>query len=147
MTAKDRTGMVRRLGVAAALALGVFATAQAPALAAQAAQVTVTPSQNLTDGQSVTVSVTGAQPGTEYFIGLCGSVNGAEACDPSSAKTYRTDAAGNASFAFVVHKSFQGVSPTGEVVGSVDCAATACSVGTGRPGEDIGNVQLGFVRN
>ncbi|MEU1375098.1 enediyne antibiotic chromoprotein [Streptomyces triculaminicus] len=141
-----RTGPLPGLGAAAALALGLCVAAQAPALAVQAAQITVTPSENLNDGQSVTVSVSGAQPGAEYFVGQCAKVNGADACNWGSATPYRTDDKGAATFQLVVNKAFQGKSPTtGEVVGPVDCAAVQCYVDSGGPNEHIGQVRLSFA--
>ncbi|MFI9203883.1 enediyne antibiotic chromoprotein [Streptomyces sp. NPDC053048] len=144
MNRKFSSRLLPKLATTAVLALGVSVAAQAPALAAEA-QISVTPSDDLTDGQTVTVTVTDADPDTEYFIGQCGTVQRAQACDADTGTIYRTDDEGMAAFPFVVHRTFLGETPEGRRVGAVDCTTVRCYIGTGKPGEDLGNVQIHFA--
>ena len=73
-----------KAGAVAGLAVGL-ALAVAPAASAAAAGMTVTPSTGLTNGASVSVSVTGFGANETVFIGQCAYVGGEPAC-PSGTK-------------------------------------------------------------
>ncbi|WP_433241287.1 enediyne antibiotic chromoprotein [Streptosporangium sp. CA-135522] len=130
--------MLSKIGVAAALALGLATAFQSAAgaavpAAASAAAVSLTPSTNLADGDTVAVSATGLSPNTVYHVGQCAFVqSGAIACNQPQSVDVTTDANGAATTSIVVRRTFQGLAGSeGTPAGTVDCAAVACSIGLG----------------
>ncbi|MEW2064926.1 MULTISPECIES: enediyne antibiotic chromoprotein [unclassified Streptomyces] len=142
MSLRHMSRRASRFGVVAVASIGLAAAAQSAAFAAPS--FSVSPATGLSDGQSVSVSVSGAAAGETYYIAQCAPVGGQDACDPATATSFTTDASGAASFSFVVHKSYTGSTPGGTPVGSVDCATDACNLGAGNSGLDLGHVALTF---
>ena len=110
---------------------GQTAAQAAPAeQAAAAPSVTVTPSTGLTDGQRVTVAVTGLTP--EAAVGQCTYAEEGPVCNPGSWVQFRTND-GNGSTTVPVRQSFEGytVAEDGTFAywGTVDCTRLACVVG------------------
>ncbi|WP_181009567.1 enediyne antibiotic chromoprotein [Streptomyces sp. SM11] len=126
----------------AVASLGLAAAAQSVAFAAPA--FSVSPASGLSDGQSVSVSISGASAGETYYIAQCAPVGGQDACNAATATSFTTDASGAAAFTFVVKKTYTGSTPEGTPVGAVDCAAAACNLGAGNSGLDLGHVALDF---
>ncbi|GAB2453365.1 enediyne antibiotic chromoprotein [Streptosporangium sandarakinum] len=141
---QKKTGLFAKLGVAAAVAVGGMALVSQPSAFAAASGFSVTPATGLSDGASVTASVTGAAAGDQVTILQCATVNDQLACNPATVKTVTVDGAGSASVPFVVRKSFQASTPEGAAVGSVDCSVTACYVSAGNPKGLLGSTQLSF---
>ncbi|GAA3262628.1 enediyne antibiotic chromoprotein [Nonomuraea helvata] len=134
-----------RFGVAAVVvAGGLTLAAQPAAFAAAAPGVSVTPSTGLSDGGTVTVAITGAGANEQYLVSQCATVNDKLACNVEAGKTVTTDASGSSSASLTVRKSFQGVTPEGTPVGTVDCATTTCSVGAGNQTVYLGSQQISF---
>ncbi|GAA4447476.1 enediyne antibiotic chromoprotein [Phytohabitans houttuyneae] len=113
-----------------AMALAGQSAAQAAEPEAAAASISVSPSTGLTDGQSVTASVTGLSP--EAAVGQCTFVSNDVVCDPGSWVQFPTSG-GNGSSALTVHQSFEGftVAEDGTFAywGTVDCTVLPCVVG------------------
>lgn len=142
MKLNHRTRRAAKFAGVAAAAFGLSMAVQPAALAAPA--LSVSPSSGLSHGQSVTVSISGAAPSQTYFIGQCATVAGHNACDAATATQVTTDAAGAASVSFKVSKTYAGSTPEGTPVGTVDCAATSCTIGAGNAALDLGNVAISF---
>ncbi|GIH99278.1 enediyne antibiotic chromoprotein [Planobispora takensis] len=141
---QNKSRLLTKLGIATAVALGGLTLASQPAAFAAAPGFSVSPATGLTDGATATVTVTGAAAGTEFSIVQCATVNDQLACNGDTVKTVTTDAAGSADTAFVVRKTFQGATPTGASVGTVDCAATTCFVSVGNETAFLGSQALTF---
>ncbi|MEZ0071431.1 enediyne antibiotic chromoprotein [Planotetraspora sp. GP83] len=141
-----KTSLLSKLGVATAVMVGGLTLASQPsAFAAAAPSFSVTPSTGLSDGNNVTVSITGAGPGEKFSVIQCATVNAQLACNGETAKTVTADASGSVSSSFVVRRSFQGTAPeSGTPVGPVDCATTACYVSAGNQSVFLGSQPISF---
>ncbi|MCW3818942.1 enediyne antibiotic chromoprotein [Micromonospora sp. DR5-3] len=117
--------------VAGVAALSFFAAA--PALADPTAEpsVSVNPSTDLKDGQSVTVSGAGYTAGQDFYVVQCGELQGAEVCDWVYGPAGVVDADGKVAALLNVKATFIGYDENGDEVGPVDCTAagSACTVG------------------
>ncbi|MFD3658519.1 enediyne antibiotic chromoprotein [Streptomyces sp. NPDC058620] len=142
MSLRHMSRRATKFGVVAVASIGLAAAAQSVAFAAPS--FAVSPASGLSDGQSVSVSISGAAAGETYYIAQCAQVGGQDACNAATATSFTTDASGAASFTFVVRKSYAGSTPEGTPVGAVDCAAAACNLGAGNTGLDLGHVALSF---
>jgi len=131
-------GLVTKLGLTSALALGLAAAVgSVPAQAADAA-VTVTPSTGLVDGQTVSVDATGLTPNSGQDLGECTLTPAQEAACTSLGST-TSDASGSASASVTVHKTFDAYVGT-TFYGTVDCAAVDfCFIGISDTGNSGGN--------
>jgi hypothetical protein len=143
MTVK-KAKLLTRVGVSSAFALGLALTFQPGPASALA--VSVTPSTNLVDGQSVTVSGTGLTPGTVYHIGECAPVDSTIACNQPEGVDVTADSAGTATATLTVRKTFVGLvgAPPGTPVGTIDCGTQACLVGFGDDAGNGGGVPISF---
>jgi hypothetical protein len=142
---QKKIGLLAKFGVATAVvAGGLTLAAQPAAFAAAAPGFSVTPATGLSDGSKVTVAITGAAAGEQFAVVQCATVNTALACNKATATMVTTDASGSNSSPFTVHKSFQGVTPEGGTVGTVDCATTACYVSVGHESAFLGSKQITF---
>ncbi|WP_197522925.1 enediyne antibiotic chromoprotein [Actinokineospora pegani] len=111
---------LKRFCSVAVVATALFAFGQ-QAAATPAPQVVVTPSTGLTDGASVSVSITGFPSGESVYVAQCGSVDGQIViCDLDDAGEVVTGSDGEASTATIVHRVFEGYDLDGNLV-EVDC--------------------------
>jgi hypothetical protein len=127
MTRLAKTGIT----VAAVAALSFFAAAPAVADPGAGPSVSVNPSTDLVDGQSVSVTGAGYTAGQEFSVVQCGQSQGVELCGWVAGPAGVVDADGNASTVLTVKATFVGYDENGEEVGPVDCTAegTTCTVG------------------
>jgi hypothetical protein len=134
-----------KLGAAAALAAGLFFTAQ-PASAEVAPNLSVTPSAGLADGAVVSVSITDAGANETYGVAQCTDISpGVLACNAATATGVTTDANGAATFPLTVNKVFEGFTPEGAPAGTIDCTAVDCYVGGGNATLGLGTVPISFA--
>jgi hypothetical protein len=96
-----------------------------------APDIAVTPSTGLSDGASVSVSVTGFAPNTTVFIGQCATLAGEPACPAGEVPQATTNASGAASLTLTVRKTYEGFRLDGSSAGTVDCGSASCFVGAG----------------
>lgn len=118
-------------------AIAGFAVAMAMVFGPQAgateaaAGVTVTPSSGLSNGDTVSVSLTGFGPNTAVFAGECAYISPDQvACPAGDPVQLTTDADGAASTPLTVQASFEGFLLDGTAVGTVDCHIAQCVIGT-----------------
>nr|WP_042188156.1 enediyne antibiotic chromoprotein [Kibdelosporangium sp. MJ126-NF4] len=117
----------------AAATFGLLVTANSAA-SADAPTLTVTPSTDLVDGQSVAAAVSGFKAGATVFVSECAVVApNTIACDAPNAVQLTTDASGNGSTSVTAHKSFTGYLGDGTPHGPVDCATVTggCLIAAG----------------
>ena len=93
--------------------------------------VSVTPSSGLSNGDTVSVSLTGFTPNAAVFTCECAVVAADQvACPAGGWVQLTTDASGAASTPLTVVSSFEGFLLDGTSVGTVDCHTVQCVVGT-----------------
>ncbi|GAA4526097.1 enediyne antibiotic chromoprotein [Amycolatopsis samaneae] len=141
-----RSGRVVLTGVAAVAIGGALAPA---AMASPSApSVSVTPNNDLTDGAVVTVSSSGFAANAQAAAVECATPSGGtELCDLEHAAVYQSNAKGDGTTPFTVHRQWTGTDPlTGKVVGPVDCAtvASGCVVGVTDANRQTATAQIAF---
>ncbi|MBB1156137.1 MULTISPECIES: enediyne antibiotic chromoprotein [Amycolatopsis] len=103
----------------------------APALAADA-QLVVSPTTDITDGQSLAVTGTGFSAGATVFVAECADNAAAHSCDLASGDLQVVVADGNGaiSASLPARRTFAGADPaTGAPTGTVDCTiAPGCAI-------------------
>lgn len=140
---RNKTSVLAKLGVAAAMMVGLTVASQTAAAAA-APTFSVSPASGLHDGDTVTVTVTGAGANEVYGIAQCANIGASFGCDGSTATTFTTNASGAATFTLPVHKTYQAVTHDGVSLGTVDCGTTSCYIGAGNQNLALGDVVLSF---
>ncbi|MEV6350755.1 enediyne antibiotic chromoprotein [Actinoplanes sp. NPDC051851] len=103
-----------------------------PALADQAPSVTATPSTGLTDGQTVTVDVTGYPANAGLIAAQCAlPESGVQVCDWADAAFFAADDNGDGTASLVVRTTFDGNTSDGQPYGSIDCSTVTggCLIG------------------
>jgi hypothetical protein len=134
-----------RFGAVAGLAVGLALAFQPVASAsAAAAGMTVTPSTGLTNGASVSVSVTGFGSGETVFIGQCAYVGGEPACPTGTTPSVTANGSGAATTTLTVKKTFEGFRLDGSSVGVIDCATADCFIGAGANSGAQASVSIKF---
>ena len=168
---RNKTGVLAKLGVAAAMVCGLTVASQTAAAAAPTFSVatatpsptssvtptsspsptsstappfSVSPSSGLHHGDIVTVKVTGAGANEVFGIAQCSNIGVTFGCDGTTATTFTTDANGAATFTMPVHQTFEAVTYLGLSLGKVDCGATSCYIGAGNQNLALGDVPLSF---
>ncbi|MFF5207156.1 enediyne antibiotic chromoprotein [Streptosporangium sp. NPDC000396] len=144
--------LLSKLGVAAALALGLTTALQSGAGAAvpptgtAAPAISVTPSTALGDGQTVSVSVTGLSPNTVYHLGQSAFVqSNVLAYNQPDSRDVTTDGSGAVTATLTVRRTFQGrTGSEGTPVGTVDCGAVVCSIGVGNSAGEGAGTPIAF---
>ncbi|MBG0828240.1 macromomycin [Planomonospora sp. ID67723] len=143
---QKKTGFLVKLGVAATVAAGALTLVSQPAALAAAPGFSVTPAAGLSDGDTVTVAITGATAGEQFSVVQCATVAEQLACNEATAKTVTVGADGSVGSTFVVRKSFQGVTPPASTpVGTVDCTVVTCFVSAGNESSFLGSQALSFT--
>ncbi|MET9156065.1 enediyne antibiotic chromoprotein [Streptomyces griseoflavus] len=147
MTAKNKLGLITRVGATAALAIGLgVAVVPSASATATAPVVSVTPATGLADGTTVALKATGLTPGTVYHVGQCAFVDGGQyGCNKATALDVVADSAGSVNTRIVVNRTFQAV--VGSATnpwGTVDCKVTACQVGLGSDKGEGGGQAITF---
>ncbi|WP_189056888.1 enediyne antibiotic chromoprotein [Longimycelium tulufanense] len=139
LAAKFRPG--KRLAAVAAFGAGLALVAASPAFAAPQS-ISVDPTTNLRDGQTVTVSGQGFPAGQTAYAAQCGRVGEKFGCHLDGFGSTRVGADGKISISVKVRKSFTAVHPlTGEVGGTVDCTKEPkCVVGAATRASGISNL-------
>jgi hypothetical protein len=132
-----------KVSAAAGLAVGL-ALAFAPAASASAAGMTVTPSTGLTNGASVSVSVTGFGANETVFVGQCAYVGGEPACPSGTTPSVTANGSGAATTTVTVKKTFEGFRLDGTSIGTVDCASADCFIGAGANSGAQASVSIKF---
>ncbi|WP_168200881.1 enediyne antibiotic chromoprotein [Allokutzneria sp. NRRL B-24872] len=113
----------------AATALGI-AFAVAPAASADAASLTITPANGLSDGAAVTAAVSGFGAGEVVLVLECAQPQpGLNVCNSGEPVRLTADGNGNASGRVTARRTFTGVRLDGSVWGTVDCKAAAGGCG------------------
>lgn len=145
MTAKNKLGLVARLGAVTAIAAGLAVAVQPSAMAASPV-VSVSPATGLADGQQVTVTASGLTPNTVFHVGQCAFVEPTKyGCDATTAKNVVSDAQGNVNTTLVVHTSFQAVvTADGQVWGTVDAKTVQTQAGLGSDAGEGGGQVISF---
>lgn len=101
-----------------------------PASAQAGPTVTATPSTDLLDGQTITISGTGASPGQSLYVGQCGpGVTDPFSCDIRSVVTTVVDSNGEYSSEYAVKRFIPAPG------GTADCATGGCTVGISNLGD------------
>jgi hypothetical protein len=110
-----------------AVALGFVGAAPAQA---DAAQLTVSPTTGIADGQNLTVTGTGFPAGTAVFVVECAKSVTTHSCDIADAQKATVDSKGNVAASLPARRTFTGADPaTGAPTGAVDCAtAPGCVI-------------------
>ncbi|SDJ98160.1 Neocarzinostatin family protein [Actinopolyspora mzabensis] len=128
MTLKRRTSRLAKAGVVAAATAGLIAGVHSASADTTAPELSVAPSSGLTDGATITATVTGLAANETYWIGPCGMTDNGCAGDPDSVVEATSDGSGDLTTELTVNKEFVGNVGTGNDV-SIDCAETQCKVG------------------
>lgn len=156
MTVLNKTKLLAKVGVVAALGWGLAIASQSaataapsvtgsqPAAVAAAPVISVTPSEGLADGTVVTVSGTDLQADGVYHVGQCAAVRvDAYACNPDTNNDVTADSSGASTTPLIVRSSFQGVTADGTIA-AVDCLTVSCVVAVYNDAFEGGSVPLSF---
>jgi hypothetical protein len=149
MRKTNKARNILRMAAIGLVALGFAAAGGGPALAADVAvpAVTVSPSEDLVDGQEVAVSATGFNAGEDLFVAECAVLNEQLACNVSEAVPVTTDETGGAAAKVVVRRTFAAVSPDGTPVGDVDCTTVpvGCAIIAGVDPSRFAHARISFA--
>ncbi|WP_405164835.1 enediyne antibiotic chromoprotein [Nocardia sp. NBC_01499] len=111
----------------------------APARAEAAPSISATPSSDLSDGDTITVTASGFDPNTKIYVGECAILaSDTLGCNVDDAKIVKPDGAGNASIPIVVRRSFDARDHNGNKQARVDCptVVNGCMVAAGNDDHD-----------
>ncbi|ONI83203.1 hypothetical protein ALI144C_17050 [Actinosynnema sp. ALI-1.44] len=122
---------IRKFAAIATIAVGGTLMGMSSASAAVGPGVTINPATGLSDGQTVTVAVTGFNAATNIAALQCANLDGADdvVCASDSAKV-QTDGNGAASIPLTVHTTFAAFDQKGNPRGTADCktAKGGCAI-------------------
>lgn len=146
------TSTAIKLGGTALLAAGLVTGVQpaafsAPRVPADAPTATANPSSGLSDGQVVQVEASGFAPNETLWVGQCADISpDTSVCDSEGrpSVSFTTDAGGNGSTSYTVHRTYDGYVVLGGHWGTVDCTVYSCYLGVGNDTHGSGTGTLSF---